>query len=492
VGGKKKRDITKENLMTQNDILGYILEQLEKKNEVIINHLRRRGYMTTATETSQTGNNSMKSIIKFLFFSIFGMLLFFMPVTINGSKTIPLDHLLTWINTIAPWFGPIFTLGIAIIGGILPWYDKTFKKSIMDFVLSVFRLAGIPICFMAYLNVGPEWLMDPGMLPFVWSKIVIAVTMIVPIGSLFLTLIICFGALEFIGVIVRPIMRPVFGTPGKSAIDAVASFVGSFSVAIFLTNRLYKESKYTAREAITIMTGFSTVSATFMIIIAKTAQFMDIWNFYFWSTLLICFVVTAITVRIYPIRAIPAEYKDGVGKPEIKSTDKTLVAQAWDEGVNAAANSGEIHKSLAENVWSGLKMCFVLTPCIASIGILAFILVKMTPVFSVFGLIFFPFTWFLSLFGLPEPMMVAKACAVVLGEMFVPNVLIASFPPAAKYIVAVTSVSSIIFFGGSIPCMLATEIGTDIIPFWKLLLIWFERTALTILIAGTVALIYFG
>lgn len=54
--------------------------------------------------------------------------------------------------------------------------------------------------------------------------------------------------MEFIGVLVQPIMRPVFKTPGRSAIDAVASFVGSYSLGLLITNRVYKEGKYTARE----------------------------------------------------------------------------------------------------------------------------------------------------------------------------------------------------------------------------------------------------
>jgi len=49
--------------------------------------------------------------------------------------------------------------------------------------------------------------------------------------------------------------------------------------------------------------------------------------------------------------------------------------------------------------------------------------------------------------GLSEPIMVAKASMRVLGEMFVPNVVVASLPVAAKYVVAVVSVSAILFFG---------------------------------------------
>jgi nucleoside recognition membrane protein YjiH len=59
-------------------------------------------------------------------------------------------------------------------------------------------------------------------------------------------------------VLVQPVMRPVWRTPGRSAIDAVASFVASYSLALLITNRVYGESKYSAREAAIIATGLST------------------------------------------------------------------------------------------------------------------------------------------------------------------------------------------------------------------------------------------
>lgn len=427
------------------------------------------------------------NIFKLAFFSIFGTLLFFMPITINKVETIPLDHLLNAINLIAPWFGPIFTLVLACIGGVLPWVEKSYKKDVLSLIMSIFRTLGIPVCVLMFFNVGPAWLTDPGMMPFVWQKVVIAVTMIVPIGSIFLTFIIGFGTLEFIGVLVRPIMRPVYHTPGKSAIDAVASFVGSFSLAIYLTNKLYKESKYTKKEAFIIMTGFSTVSATFMIIVAKTAQLMNIWNFYFWSSLVICFAVTAVTVRLWPITKMEDTYVDGVGVPELR-VEGNIFKAALDEGLEAAWKSGNVFKNIWENLVGGIKMCFVLTPCMASIGLLAFILVKMTPLFNYVGLIFYPFTFLISLIGVPAPLELAKASAVTLGEMFVPNVLVAKLPAAAKYVIAVTSVSEIIFFAGSIPCLLSSEMK---VPFWKYLVVWFERVAISILLAGIVAVIYF-
>ena len=139
-------------------------------------------------------------------------------------------------------------------------------------------------------------------------KVAVPVAVIVPLGSIFLTFIISYGLMEFIGVLMRPVMRPVWKLPGRATVDALTSFVGSFAIAMFLTNRIYKEGKYTEREASIILTGFSSVSASFMVIVAKTLGLMDRWNTFFWTTLVVTYLVTAITAWIYPIRSIENKY----------------------------------------------------------------------------------------------------------------------------------------------------------------------------------------
>jgi nucleoside recognition membrane protein YjiH len=52
----------------------------------------------------------------------------------------------------------------------------------------------------------------------------------------------------------------------------------SYSIGMLITNRLYKEGKYTFKEAAIIATGFLTFSATFMIVVAKTLGLMDLWS----------------------------------------------------------------------------------------------------------------------------------------------------------------------------------------------------------------------
>src|SRR5690606_36649619 len=171
------------------------------------------------------------------------------------------------------------------------------------------------------------------------KSIVISVTTIVPIGSIFLAFLVNYGLMEFIGIFMQPVMKPIWKTPGRSAIDAVASFVGSYSLALLITNRVYKEGKYTGKESSIIATGFSTVSASFMVIVANTLGTMEYWLLYFWLTLVITFIVTAITARIYPLSKKPETYYDDqVGDPE-KVVTGNRFKMAYEEGMAAFDNA---------------------------------------------------------------------------------------------------------------------------------------------------------
>ena len=94
----------------------------------------------------------------------------------------------------------------------------------------------------------------------------------------------------------------------ERTVDAVASFLGSYSLGLLITDRMYKNGSYNGREASIVAAGFSTVSATFMVIVAKTLDIMEHWIAYFFIAFIITFIVTAITVRIPPISRIPEDY----------------------------------------------------------------------------------------------------------------------------------------------------------------------------------------
>mgnify|MGYP000541445586 CR=1 FL=1 len=70
-------------------------------------------------------------------------------------------------------------------------------------------------------------------------------------------LVMDFGLVQFIAVYASPVMRPLFRVPGRSAVDCVASWLGSSSMAVVFTAKMYDSGYYTAREASVVICGFS-------------------------------------------------------------------------------------------------------------------------------------------------------------------------------------------------------------------------------------------
>ncbi|MBY6053692.1 YjiH family protein [Cytobacillus firmus] len=425
-------------------------------------------------------NATSKNKAKFFLFSAIGIFMFFIPVTVNGKSSIMLDHIVTAIQTYLPAAVTYYALLVILLGAIYPFYAKTWNKNKVNTVFSFFKVIGFFTAIMIVFGFGPAWLFDPSMGPFLFEKLVVSVGLLVPIGSVFLALLVGYGLLEFFGVIMQPIMKPIWKTPGKSAIDAVASFVGSYSIGLLITNRVFKEGKYSIKEAAIIATGFSTVSATFMIVVAKTLGLMDIWNTYFWTTFAVTFLVTAITVRIWPLKSMSEEYYNNQGPPVETFTGNRLQA-AWKEAMDTAAESPTLWKNIKDNLKDGFVMTMSILPSIMSVGLLGLILAEFTPVFDWLGYIFYPFT---ALVQLPDPLLAAKASAVGIAEMFLPALLAAEAALVTKFVIGVVSVSAIIFFSALVPCILSTEIPLSI-P--QLLVIWAERTILTILITAPLA-----
>ena len=107
---------------------------------------------------------------------------------------------------------------------------------------------------------------------------------------------------------------------------------------MLITNRLYKEGKYTLEEAAIIATAFSTVSATsFMIVVAKNLGLMDLWSLFFWVSLAITYLVTAITVRFCPINKMSDEYYSDNADPE-EVFKQGIFRSVWNSAMVGANN----------------------------------------------------------------------------------------------------------------------------------------------------------
>jgi len=163
---------------------------------------------------------SSSGMWKFFVYSFIGAFMFFVPVTIGEKNSIMLDHIVTWIQSNAAGVLPYYALIIIFAGAVYPFATGTWRKSTVNIVFSLFKVIGLFVGIMIVFGFGPAWLFSPDMGPFLFGKLVISVGLLVPIGAVFLALLVSYGLLEFIGVLMQPIMRPIWRTPGRSAIDA--------------------------------------------------------------------------------------------------------------------------------------------------------------------------------------------------------------------------------------------------------------------------------
>lgn len=423
-------------------------------------------------------------IIKFLLYSFLGIFMFFISIKIGDRTTIPIDHLVKFILKI-PYFPTTYGIIIISLGTLFPFIQKTWKKNKMALIMTILNIIGFFFTLMSIFKFGPKLITQDSMGPYVLYKVVIPVVTIVPVGAIFLSLLVSYGLMELTGRLMESIMRPVFRTPGRSAIDAVASFVGSYSLALLVTNRVYRENKYTTKEAAIIATGFSTVSVTFMIITLNTLQLMEHWNLYFWICLFVTFTATAITARVYPLSKMPDTYFQGNSEEKngenIEEKRGNILKEAWEIGISNFIESKSIFENTISNLKDGIKLALNIGATIMSVGVISLILAQYTNFFDVFGYLFYPLT---RLLNVSDPFLIAKSATITIADMYVPAIISTAATASTKFIIAVLCISEILFFSASIPCILATDIPIKI---KDIVIIWFERVIISLIIVVPLA-----
>ena len=447
-----------------------------------------------------------RAYFRLIFLSLFGLFTFFVSFPVffpefltplfpsdGWTSTILIDHVANVVKTLlgknlVDWL----IIVVMIAGAIQPFYNKTWKTSPTDIFFTTFKILGVPlgICYVLSqhygIQIGPDAIYHKSMMPFLFDKLAANLTFLIPIGSAFIIFLTDYGLMEYIGVYARPIMRPLYKSPGRSAIDAVASFVGSYSIGLLITGKQYAKGYYSKREAVIIATGFSTVSATFVVIVAKTLGLMEHWNMFFWSSFFVTFAVTAINVRMWPITRIADSFHPDTEQRPPEAIIRTgLTKKATEEGFAAADMAPPVPINMFKNLLIGIRVTVGLIPSIMSVGLLGLLLYKYTPVFDVLGYLLYPVTLLLQF---PDPHLVAKAASTGIAEMFLPAMIVSDQDLLTRFVIGIVCISEILFFSASIPCMVAMKIP---VTMKELVIIWYERTFLTLLIATPLAMLLF-
>lgn len=418
-------------------------------------------------------------LVKSAFFSSIAILVFFIPLEVNGKPDVLFGVIYNFFIELFDLFGLWVVTVVVVLNAMASIYgkltapetSKLFKYYEHDSIfhpLFYFLGAMYMVIYTCHIQfeafTGPEWIVGSNTGGTVIPNIVLAVAWIIPLSTFFMPFLLSYGGIDFIGAILEPLMRPIFKVPGKSAVDAIASFVGSSSMAVIITSKLYKTNTYTVREASVIATSFSAVSIGFAVLVVKTAGLSDHFVKVYFSTFIAAFLITVIMVRIPPLSKKANIFKSGrVQSEEDRLSEAKFEIGIFKRGLDRAAKRAYYARSIFIEIGSSLLDGYSVLPkvltLLSSVGITGLIIAEYTPFFKWVGWLFVPI---LKVLGIPNVLEIAPSVPVGIAEMFLPVLLIADkidvLEVGARYFVTALSMVQIIFFSETIVVMIATQL----------------------------------
>ena len=292
-------------------------------------------------------------------------------------------------------------------------------------------------------------------------------------------------SLELVGTLLRSLVRPLFTMPGRSSVDALASWMGSAPVGVLITAQQYEDGFYTEREAATIATTFSVVSVAFAFVIINFVDLGELFVPYYGTIVLSGTVAATIMPRIPPLSRKRDVYYAPAGKQisEELPQGRTLWSWSLELAVGRARRAPGPALLAQRAVLNICDIWFGLLPLVMSIGCTALVLAEYTPVFVWLSA---PLVPFLTLLGVSEAHAAAPALLVGFADQFLPAVLGQSIEsPHTRFVIACASVSQLIYMSELGALVLKSKIPVSLA---ELFAIFVLRTLITVPIIAAVAL----
>ena len=433
---------------------------------------------------SSNGKN-WSSGLKFAGCSLFGLMMFLCPLGGGEGFNTPLSVLTElldkWIGANLPWLLTCLVVTAAVLaaGGLFvkpaslrqhKWLADLVQVSK---VYLVTRLGAAAVALGVFFGVGPDWIVGPdvggSMMGLGQTLIALAITL-----SFILPFLTDCGIMEFIGILLKPLVRPLFRVPGRASVDLIASWLSSSNTAVLITAGQYNGGFYSRREAACIMTNFSLVSIPFCLVVAETLQVADHFLLLYGSVTAIGLLLAVIGVRMYPLAAVPNEYRGEIRLAEEVPPEATLLKWALRAALERAQEFS-LQKALKQAAEMTLGILFDLIPVVIAWGTFGSILVNETGIFHALA---YPMGLYLQLLGVEGAFQIAPATLVGFIDMFIPALITSTeLPCATRFVVAALSLVQIIYLTEVGSIIVKSNVGLDM---KRLFLIFIERTLIAL------------
>lgn len=438
--------------------------------------------------------------LKFIIPSVLGVLLLMIPIQVEEGTTILVALMSSktqeFLGTLTPYI-IVGLVTISSLGAIITYFAKPkaileneFANSLFNVSLPwvVIRFIGLIFGWMILLQSGPYAIIEENTGGLILFDLAQTLFTIFLFAGFFLSILTDFGILEFIGVHMTPLMRPIFNLPGRSAVDALASWVGDGTIGVALTNQQYEEGYYTAKESSIIATTFSAVSITFCLVVLSQVGLQDHFGIYYLTVSVAGIAAAIIVPRIPPLSRKPNTYMHGKSSDLGEDIPSEFTKNEWalHLAVNKAEENLDFVKFIKKGVTTFIDLWIGVLPTIVAIGTFGLIIAEYTQIFQTLGMPFLPI---LKLLQVPDAAEVSNTIVVGFADMFLPTVIGSTIPSdMARFIVAALSVTQLVYLSEAGAVILGTNIPVSVVD---LFIIFIERTLVTLPIIVLVAKLVF-
>ncbi|MFD1852237.1 YjiH family protein [Oceanobacillus bengalensis] len=438
--------------------------------------------------------------LKFIIPSILGIFLFIIPVNAGEGWTIPIAVLANWVQKnltdqlstimmIIIVITAIFTILAKVLGKNAfhktPFFHNLFY---VNMFWTITRVAAAFFAVMVFFRLGPEAIHGPNTGQLLLDDLLHVLFAVFLFAGLFLPLLMNFGLLELFGTLMQKIMRPLFRLPGRSSIDALASWVGDGTIGVLLTSKQYEEGYYTKREAAVIGTTFSVVSITFSLVVLAEVDLAHMFLPFYVTVLIAGIAAALIMPRIPPLSKKADTYIDASQKAineEIPKGD-TVLSFGYKKALERAKKETSVYTFLKEGGQNILDMWMGVAPIVMAFGLVALIIAEYTPVFQWLGVPFIPF---LKLLQIPYAAEASETILIGFADMFLPSIIGAGIEAEiTRFIIAALSVTQLIYMSEVGGLLLGSKVP---VTFLDLVIIFLLRTVITLPIIALMAHIIF-
>ncbi|WP_281679835.1 YjiH family protein [Synergistes jonesii] len=277
----------------------------------------------------KSATQDKKSLLKFLIPSLLGILIFLVPFPLRGEMNTTIGHAKEFLMASIEGRQPFIVSAVVLMAAFLTLAAKFFSpRWIMEEHILLENLGGGPLWFAVrvcalpialFVLLGARYYPEAGgalavfaeKASFIVDNLASRLIILAVVLGIWAPLIMDFGLVQFIAVFASPVMRPLFRVPGRAAVDCVASWLGSSSMGVVFTAKMYDAGYYTDREAAAIVCGFSLAGIYNIYAIAELfdieyamPQILSV--VYFTMALL-----AAVMPRVWPLSSIPDSYYRG-------------------------------------------------------------------------------------------------------------------------------------------------------------------------------------